>query len=138
MKPILLIFTLFICGHSFAYKNKDFEKQYWLNTLALSVATDKLMDFSLKQKPRLASIDGNVEPDLKSDAEESFLYCNLNKVAIQFYGYIVNNYDDYKTMLTSDNVNPPTKQEMETELSSRILSMEKRINVSRDAEYNCR
>ncbi|ENU56877.1 hypothetical protein [Acinetobacter guillouiae] len=138
MKSILIIFTLFICGHSFAYKNKDFEEQYWLNTLALSVATNKLMDFSIKQKPRVASIDGNVEPDLKSDAEESFLYCNLNKVAIQFYGYIVNNYDDYKTMLTSDNVNPPTKQEMETELSSRILSMEKRINVSRGAEYNCR
>lgn len=96
MKPILLIFTLFICGHANAYQNKDFEDKY--NDLAKTMERSGTWALTYQTDDKSESIN---------------LFCLSTQDAINFLDYISDNYNDYKEMLKNADMTALPKVEFE-------------------------
>ena len=120
MKPILLIFTLFICGHSFAYENQDFENKY--NQLS------KAMDDSVVNSIAFSSSD-------KSQSTNLVCLSVLDK--INFVSYIIDNYSDYTEMLKKVGMISPPKDEFLEMKVSYLSEIEEYKKALTGTKYNC-
>ncbi|WP_336932414.1 hypothetical protein [Acinetobacter bereziniae] len=119
MRTILLS-LVFICGHSFAYENQDFENKY--NQLS------KAMDDSVINSIAFSSID-------KSQSTNLVCLSVLDKV--NFVSYIIDNYADYAEMLKKvEMISPPNDEFVEMKIShlSEIKGYKK---VLTGTKYNC-
>lgn len=120
MKPFLLIFMLFICDHSFAYQNKDFENKY--NQLS------KAMDDSVVNSIAFSSSDMS---------KSTNLVCLSVLDKINFAGYVIDNYSDYAEMLKKvEMVSSPKDEFLEMKIShlSEIKEYKKALTGTK---YNC-
>lgn len=120
MKPILLILTLFICGHTFAYQNKDFEEKY--NDLA------KTMERS-----------GTWALTYQTDDKAEFinLFCLSTQYAINFLDYVSGNYNDYKEMLKNADMTALPKDEFEEMKINRLTEIKGYKKDLVGTKYNC-
>lgn len=119
MRTILLS-LVFICCHSFAYENQDFEDKY-------NVLAEKMVDLGTW------SLIFKTEDKAKS----TNLICLSTLDAINFLNHIIDYYSDYKEMLEKIGMTALPKNEFEKMKINRLTEIEGDKKALTGTKYNC-
>ncbi|WP_423854915.1 hypothetical protein [Acinetobacter guillouiae] len=120
MKNIILVISLFVCGHANAYQNKDFEDKY--NDLAKTMERSGTWALTYQTDDKSESIN---------------LFCLSTQDAINFLDYISDNYNDYKEMLKNADMTALPKVEFEEMKIKRLTEIEGYKKDLVGTVYNC-